>query len=59
MKRQLLFLFAIFIAFNATAQSDKMVKSVTLKTGVAFNYDKDAQDSVRVIFTPGTPLTKS
>lgn len=52
MKRQLLFLFAIFIAFNVTAQSDKMVKSVTLKTGVAFNYDKDAQDSVRVIFTP-------
>lgn len=52
MKRQLLFLVTIFTALTMSAQTGKKVKTVELTTGYQFHFEKDTQDSARVIFTP-------
>ena len=52
MKRQLLYLVTIFMAMGMSAQTGKKVKTVELTTGYQFHFEKDTQDSARVIFTP-------
>ncbi|MGI6243779.1 MAG: DNA/RNA non-specific endonuclease [Prevotella sp.] len=52
MKRQLLLLVTIFTALAMPAQTGKKVKTVELNTGYQFHFEKETQDSVRVIFTP-------
>lgn len=52
MKKHITLLFAAFIALATFAQSGQKVKTVMLKTGVAFEYNKENQDSARVLYTP-------
>lgn len=53
MKRQLLFLVTIVMALAMSAQTGRKVKTVELKTGHRFHFEKETQDSMRVVFTPG------
>lgn len=52
MKHYLLSLLCVFFAITAQAQNTVKVKNVLLKNGQAIDFDRDAQDSARVVFTP-------